>query len=205
MLLTDKRKIVKFAIVLIFGSFLFSQDKLPDTFLKSLDKKKVSIRELHDNGPMAINFWFLACEPCKKEMKYLDEFNQKYAESGFKVVSVNTDNSRTFNRVKPFVDSKKYSFTVLSDPHYKFFRQLGGQQCPYLVLFDEEGKVVAKHAGYNPGDEVKLEKEIIEMISKSSLKDSLAIPGNIEEVNVKNEIEVPDSVIPSNTVVPNTE
>ena len=107
MLLVDKRKIVKFSIVLIFGSsFLFSQDKLPDTFLKSLDKKKISIRELHDNGPMAINFWFLACEPCKKEMKYLDEFNQKYAESGFKVVSVNTDNSRTFNRVKPFVESK---------------------------------------------------------------------------------------------------
>ena len=48
------------------------------------------------------------------------------------------------------------------------------------MLFDEEGNVFAKHAGYNPGDEVKLEKEIIEMISKSSLKDSLAIPANID-------------------------
>jgi len=204
MLPLNKKIIIKFAIIAFFSSILFTQDKLPDAFLKSLDKKKVSIKELHDNGPMAINFWFLACEPCKKEMKYLDEFNQKYAEAGFKVVSVNTDNSRTFNRVKPFVDSKKYTFTVLSDPHYKFFRQLGGQECPYLVLFDEEGNVVAKHAGYNPGDEVKLEKEIIEMISKASLKDTLTTSEeNVKDVNV--EVKTPEIIVPSDTEESNTE
>ena len=174
-MLSIDKKTFKFVFIILFSSVLLCQDKLPDAFLKSLDKKKVSIKELHNNGPMAINFWFLACEPCKKEMKFLNEFHQKYAESGFKVVSVNTDNSRNFNRVKPFVNSKKYSFPVLSDPHYKFFRQLGGQECPYLVLFDEEGNIVAKHAGYNPGDEIKLEKEIISMINKASLNDSLSI------------------------------
>ena len=171
MLLIGKKIQSILFVFLFICSFIFSQDKLPDSFLKSLDNKKVSIKDLHNNSPMAISFWFLACEPCKKEMKYLEQFHQKYSKDGFKVVSVNTDNSRNFNRVRPFIDSQKYTFTVLNDPNYKFFRKLGGQQCPYLVLFDETGNVVAKHSGYNPGDEIKLEQEIINIIAKASNKE----------------------------------
>ena len=90
-MLSIDKKTFKFVFIILFSSVLLCQDKLPDAFLKSLDKKKVSIKELHNNGPMAINFWFLACDPCKKEMKFLNEFHQKYAESGFIVVSVITD------------------------------------------------------------------------------------------------------------------
>ena len=46
-----------------------------------------------------------------------------------------------------------------------FFRKLGGKVCPYTVLVDHEGNIIKKHSGYNPGDEVKLEKEIKDMIS----------------------------------------
>ena len=48
-------------------------------------------------------------------------FNKKYAEDGFKVISINTDNSRTLSRVKPYVNSQKYSFTILNDPKSLFF------------------------------------------------------------------------------------
>ena len=144
---------------------VFSEDKLPDTFLKDLNGKKVSVHDYLDGGPLLISFWFLACEPCKKEMKFLDEYHQKYSESGFKVLSINTDNSRTINRVKPFVKSKKYTFPILNDPKSLFFRKLGGKVCPYTVLVDHEGNIIKKHSGYNPGDEVKLEKEIKDMIS----------------------------------------
>ena len=88
------------------------EELLQDAILKDLNKKQVSVLEYLDSKPGLISFWFIACEPCKKEMKYLDEFNKKYQDTGFKVISVNTDNSRTFNRVKPFVESKKYSFDV---------------------------------------------------------------------------------------------
>ena len=86
---------------------------LPEGFLKDIDNKKRNIYEFIEDGPVAISFWFLACQPCIKEMVYLNEYNQKYSKYGFKVVSINTDNSRTMNKVKPFINSKKYSFTVL--------------------------------------------------------------------------------------------
>ncbi len=125
-------------------------------------------------------------------MKFLDEYHQKYSDSGFKVLSINTDNSRTINRVKPFVKSKKYTFPILNDPKSLFFRKLGGKVCPYTVLVDHEGNIIKKHSGYNPGDEVKLEKEIKDMISllnvapKDTLievsKDSVKVIGtNLDE------------------------
>ena len=175
--------------ILLFPLVLFSQDMLPESFLKTLDGKKIKINDLNDT-PMVINFWFLACEPCKKEMKYLDIYNTKYEKYGFKVVSVNTDNSRTFNRVKPFVESKKYSFDVLSDPRSLFFRKVGGIQCPYLIIIDGEGNVINKHIGYSPGDEIKLEREIVELLASSIRIDTTLTDTSIINKLPENKIEI---------------
>ena len=35
---------------------------------------------------------------------------------------------------------------------------------PFVVVSDNQGNIVNKHVGYNLGDEVSLEKEIIELI-----------------------------------------
>ena len=179
-----KKYTISFMIFFVMFSFALTQDKLPDTFLKDLNGKKVNVSDYLDGGPVLISFWFLACEPCKKEMKYLNEFHQKYAESGFKVLSINTDNSRTIKRVKPFVKSKEYVFPILNDPKSLFFRKLGGKVCPFTVLVNHEGNIVKKHSGYNPGDEVKLEKEIQDMIAllKPALEDTLMndVPDSIK-------------------------
>ena len=139
-------------------------EKLPNAILKDLDNKKVSISDLIKSRPTLISFWFLACEPCKKEMKYLNEFNKKYAESGFQVISINTDGSRAFSSVEPFVDSKNYSFKVLSDPRSKYQKKLKGASCPFTVMVDHKGNIISRHVGYNSGDEKKLEEEIIQLI-----------------------------------------
>ena len=62
------------------------------------------------------------------------------------------------------MNSQKYSFDVLLDPKSLFFRKVGGKICPYLIMVDKDGNMINKHIGYNPGDEVRLEKEIVELI-----------------------------------------
>tara|TARA_Y100000590_G_scaffold469920_1_gene660698 strand:+ start:946 stop:1515 length:570 start_codon:yes stop_codon:yes gene_type:complete len=180
-------------ILIFISSFLFAEyEKLPQSFLKDLDNKKRDINEFFDNGPAVINFWFLACEPCKKEMVYLDQFNDRYSKYGFKVVSVNIDNSRTFNRVKPYVNSKNYSFEVLSDPKSLFFRKVGAKICPYLLVVNEKGEIVNRHSGYNPGDEIKLEKEIVNLILPQIQSDTTLVDTSIikllEEISLKTNI-----------------
>ena len=53
----------------------------------------------------------------------------------------------------------------MSDPRAEFFRKTGGSVMPYLLLVNKDGSIFKRHVGFNPGDEVNLESEIIEMIS----------------------------------------
>ncbi len=137
---------------------------VPDSKLKDFEGKKFKVSDFYKEGPVLINFWNLACEPCKKEMKHLDVFNKKYEENKFKVLSVNLDNSRSLSKVKSFMKSQKYSFKVLSDPRMKFFKKSGGRIMPYVLLVDAKGVVMKVHTGYNPGDEIQLESEIREVL-----------------------------------------
>lgn len=168
----------KFLFILL--SFNLFAESLPNGLLKDLDKKKIDLLEVVDGNATIINFWFLACEPCKKEMKYLSQYNSKYSKYGFKVISINTDNARTLNKVKPFVNSQDYSFPVLLDPKSLYFRKIGAKLCPYLLVVNNKGEIINRHSGYNPGDEIKLEHEIVSMIysevsSDTSLTDSSII------------------------------
>ena len=165
--------------LLIIFSFLWSSlNYLPKIKLKDLKHKKQDLNQYFNNGPILINFWNLACEPCKKEMKELDKLNVKYEKQGFKVVSINIDNSRSMSKVKSYVNIQKYTFPVLSDPRAELFRKLGGKVMPFVIISNSKGKIINRHVGYNPGDEKKLEKEIVELISiYGSNSDSLLNTG----------------------------
>ena len=162
------RIVIKFIVV---GSLLFANDlKLVNFGLKGLDKKKYNTQELYKDGPILMNFWNLACEPCKKEMKFLNEYDQKYSEYGFNVVSVNMDTPRSLSKVKSYIKSKKYSFQVLSDPRSQLFRKTGGTIMPYTLMVDTSGFIKNKHTGYNLGDEIKIEEEIRKILDLDPLE-----------------------------------
>ena len=170
-------------LILTLICTLFSES-LPNGQLKTLNKKKVDLYDMIDGNYAVINFWFLACEPCKKEMIYLSEYNSKYSKYGFKVLSVNTDNARTLNKVKPFVNSQDYSFPVLLDPKSLFFRKVGAKVCPYLIVVNNEGEIISRHSGYNPGDEIKLEQEIVSMMYSEISSDTTLTDSSI--INILN-------------------
>ena len=147
---------------------------LPNMKLKDLKNKRQDLSQYYSDGPILINIWNLACEPCKKEMKELDKLNIKYGPQGFEVVSINIDNTRSMSKVKSYVNSQKYSFTVLSDPKAEFFRKMGGKVMPFVIIADSTGEIINRHVGYNPGDEIRLEKEILHILQPlAEIPDSL--------------------------------
>ena len=168
----------------IYISFIWSTATyLPNVKFKDLKNKKQELSNFYKDGPILINIWNLACEPCKKEMKELDKLNIKYADRGFEVVSINIDNTRSMSKVKSFVNSQKYSFTVLSDPRAAFFRKMGGKVMPFVIISDSTGKIINQHVGYNPGDEKELEKEILEILNfQNSNLDSLIKTNTLDTI-----------------------
>ena len=138
---------------------------LPKMKLKDLNNKRQELNQYYSDGPILMNFWNLACEPCKKEMKELNKLHQKYEKQGFEVVSINIDNTRSMSKVKSYVNSQKYAFTVLSDPRAELFRKMGGKVMPFVIIVDSTGEIENRHVGYNPGDEKELEKEILHLLA----------------------------------------
>ena len=156
---------------------------LPKITLKDLNNKRQVLSQFYNEGPILLNFWNLACEPCKKEMKELDKLNIKYGDQGFKYVSINIDTPRSMSKVKSYIKSQKFSFTVLSDPKAELFRKMGGKVMPFVIIADSTGKIINRHVGYNPGDEKELEKEILHL---------LAAPGiNADTIKVEQETYEP--------------
>ena len=182
-----------FTILFLFliaqiGAKVEIENKLPKMSLKLLNGKLINISSFLENGPILINFWATWCAPCLKEMKFLDKFNKKYIDSGFQVVSINTDTPRSLSKVKSFVKSRGYSFNILLDPKSEYIRKAGGKVLPYLLLVNTDGTIFKRHMGYNPGDEITLEKEILEMIALNSAdEDSKEIVNEEEDLKSTDE------------------
>ena len=99
----------------------------------------------------------------------LNKLNIKYRDQGFDYVSINIDTPRSMSKVKSYIKSQKFSFTVLSDPKAELFRKMGGKVMPFVVIADSTGEIINRHVGYNPGDEKELEKEILTLLSVAEL------------------------------------
>ena len=118
---------------------------------------------------MIIDFWATWCEPCKKQMRYLDLFHNHFKKLGFKVLTVNTDTPKSMSKVKPYVRTKGFEFNVAVDPNSQIKKKLKIQQMPTTIIVDQDGTVVYRHKGYVPGDEVGILKAITQLLDKKGI------------------------------------
>ncbi|MFZ1292499.1 MAG: TlpA disulfide reductase family protein [Melioribacteraceae bacterium] len=148
---------------IIIQGVLFSQSNI-DFSAQTLENKNIKFSETLKDSPTLISFWALWCKPCRTEMKYLEDYFEKYKTKGFNIIGINQDSPRSLAKVKSFVATHKVSFPIVLDPNQEIFQKFNGQSIPLTVLFNKNGEIVYSHIGYLPGDEIKLEKEIIKLL-----------------------------------------
>ena len=160
----------RFIIVSLFLlSILSAQDRVPNLRLKMLNGKYAKLYDFLKDGPMIIDFWATWCEPCKKQMRYLDLFQNHFKEVGLEVLTVNTDTPKSMSKVKPYVRTKGFEFNVAVDPNSQIKKKMKIQQMPTTIIIDQDGTVVYRHKGYVPGDEVGILKAITELLDKRGI------------------------------------
>ena len=156
---------IKFLLLSFAVTLSFSQEIDKNIILNPLMGKKIKLENYLSNGPVLINFWATWCAPCIKEMPYLDQFEKKYKDKGFSVLAVSVDNQKSLSQVRSFIKTKKFSFDIFLDPNMQIFKKLNGNLMPTNVLIDKSGKVVWRHYGYLPGDEKKMEEQILNVLN----------------------------------------
>jgi thiol-disulfide isomerase/thioredoxin len=156
---------IVFSFVIVLA---FAQKQLPDLSLKTLEGQPINAKQLAKKDKLTvISFWATWCAPCQKELQAImpkyDSWQKNYKTE---LVAVTIDNAQGLPRVKPMVAQKKWKYTVVSDVNSQLLAQVGGQNVPYTVIVNEKGNVVYTHSGYKDGDELELEKKLIELSKK---------------------------------------
>jgi thiol-disulfide isomerase/thioredoxin len=125
--------------------------------LKDIENRDVKLSSLKGKVVL-LDFWATWCGPCKIEIPWFIEFQQKYGKDGLQVVGVSIDD--TVDKLKPYVAQMKMNYTVLQgldqDAMQDAYGPLFG--IPVTVLISRDGRMCHKHVGLSSKD--KFEKEI---------------------------------------------
>lgn len=138
----------------------------PAATFKSLDGENVSMESLKGKVVL-VNFWATWCEPCRIDIPWMIEFQQRYAEKGFTVLGVAMDDEGK-SVVAPFVqkeqfdvDGKKmtmnYPIVLGNDDLAEKFGGILGLPTTFVVSRD--GKIVKKFIGLVSHDAIAKEIE----------------------------------------------
>jgi peroxiredoxin len=158
-------------VCILFSSAILPQNedpykgkKAPNFKGTNLDGNSIELNRLLGKAPILISFWATWCKPCVEELNEYQKIFSEFNEKGMEFIAISTDNEKTLAKVKPFIKSKNFSFTVITDSNSEIARKYYAYQIPFTVIIDKAGTIVYSHMGFMKGDEKKVKTIIEELL-----------------------------------------
>jgi peroxiredoxin len=113
---------------------------------------------------LLLNFWATWCGPCKVEMPWFVDFEDRYGDEGFAVVGVSVDEPG-WEIVRPFLENQPLNYRIaLADTPERLAPFGEMYVLPKSWLIDREGRIAAEHIGLVDFDSI--EGQIQELLSE---------------------------------------
>ncbi|MGZ3666490.1 MAG: TlpA family protein disulfide reductase [Ktedonobacterales bacterium] len=133
----------------------------PDASLLDLSNKPVSLSSMRGQV-VVLNFWYVACEPCRYEMPALEKAYLSHKSQGLVVVGVNTsDDAQT---ISDFTNQIGITYPILRDLGERITIQYKVTATPTTFVLDRHGVIRAKIAG--PLDNDAVAKYVLPLLTE---------------------------------------
>jgi thiol-disulfide isomerase/thioredoxin len=148
----------------------YTQDvkTLPKVTVKDLQGNTIDANSfVKDGKPVIIDFWATWCVPCVRELNNISKVYEKWqAETGVTFIAVSIDDSRTSNKVAPYVRGRGWKFDFYLDENSDLKRAMNVSSPPHTFLVNGKGEIVWEHNGYAEGSENELYQKLKELVSQ---------------------------------------
>jgi peroxiredoxin len=118
--------------------------------LKGADGKNYDIASMRGQVVL-VSFGATWCQPCKEELKALEDLKKEYKDKPVKFVwvSIESEEEVSDGGLRSYARQLKLSFPVLRDPDKRIFARFSQRlRLPTILFFDREGKLsLPNHVG----------------------------------------------------------
>jgi thiol-disulfide isomerase/thioredoxin len=129
----------------------------PEWKLETYDNNKtIALSDLRGQV-ILLDFWIRNCGPCIASMPHLNELQNKFKDKNFKIISINSYDSKT--DVSWFCNKFKTNYTVLLNGK-SIAEKYGVDGYPTFFIIDHTGKILYVNTGYNASIQLEVEKVI---------------------------------------------
>lgn len=139
----------------------------PDFDLKDSMGRTVKLSE-YRGKVVLLNFWATWCGPCKIEIPWFVEFEQKFKDKGFAVLGVSMD-EEGWDVVKPYLAQANVNYRVLLGTDSVAQLYGGVDSLPTSFMIDKEGRIASIHVGLvSKGDYQNDINQLLDVGARSS-------------------------------------
>jgi peroxiredoxin len=125
----------------------------PDFQLVSLDGKNLKLSD-YKGKAVLLNFWATWCEPCKIEMPWFVDLQNKYGPQGLQVLGIAMDDAPS-KEIAEFAQKMNVNYPIMIGKE-EVGTQYGGLQfLPSTFYIDRDGKIIDRVFGLVSRSEIE--------------------------------------------------
>lgn len=116
----------------------------PDFTLANQQGTPFHLKDLRGH-PVALNFWYAACDGCRAEAPTLQRVSHRYSSTGFVLVGINTVD--TAQQVQTYVHDFGVTYPIVFDANQATAQRYHVTAIPTTVFLDAHGIIRATAVG----------------------------------------------------------